>query len=282
MTHRTMLRSLVIAMCGSLLAAPAALAADEAAESSLAAAVAGDWRPEADTSRDEWRHPVETLSFFGIDPSGAIAEVDPLGGYYARILIPWISANGGSYTAVVGDVDEENPELRAELDALAANAGGSIAVQYGELSADADGIAPPGALDAVVTFRNVHNWMPQGYADKAFRDFYAALKPGGVLGVVEHRLPEDSLLENTGRTGYVRQSHVIALAEAAGFVLEETSEINANPADDADHPVGVWTLRPTRASPREGTPEAASFDRAAYDAIGESDRMTLRFRKPAM
>lgn len=248
----------------------------------LAAAVAGDWRPENDTARDEWRHPAETLSFFGVDPSGAIAEIDPIGGYYARILIPWISENGGGYTAVVGDVDGENPQLRAQLEELAANAGGVVTPQYGELSAEAQGIAPPGSLDAVLTFRNVHNWMGAGFADKAFADFYAALKPGGVLGVVEHRLPESSPLENTGRTGYVRQSHVIELAEAAGFVFEEASEINANPADDADHPVGVWTLRPTRASPREGTPEAASFDRAAYDAIGESDRMTLRFRKPAM
>jgi predicted methyltransferase len=247
----------------------------------LVAAVAGDWRPETDTARDEWRHPVETLTFFGVDPSGAIAEVDPIGGFYARILIPWISGAGGSYMAVVGDVDDENPELRAQLETLAADAGGGVTVAYGELGAESAGVAPPGSLDAVLTFRNVHNWMGAGFGEKAFQDFYAALKPGGVLGLVEHRLPEDATAEPM-RRGYVKQSHVIALAEAAGFVFEESSEINANPADDTDHPVGVWTLRPTRAEPRPGTPEAEGFDRAAYDAIGESDRMTLRFRKPAM
>jgi predicted methyltransferase len=268
------------------LAAAAALAASAGAgaqdlEASLAAAIAGEQRPAADAERDVWRHPAETLAFFGVDPSGAIAEIDPIGGYYARILIPWISAHGGAYTAVVGEVDEENPELRSQLDALAADAGGTLEVAWGELSAESEAIAPAASLDAVVTFRNVHNWMGDGFAEKAFADFYAALKPGGVLGVVEHRLPESSPIPNDGRTrGYMRQSYVIELAEAAGFVLEATSEINANPADDADHPMGVWTLRPTRATPRPGTPEAEGFDRAAYDAIGESDRMTLRFRKP--
>ncbi len=256
-------------------------AAQEAEADSLAAAVAGEWRPAADTERDVWRHPAETLAFLGVDPSGSIAEIDPIGGYYARILIPWISAHGGQYTAVVGEVDEENPELRDQLDALAADAGGTLEVAWGELSAESEGIAPPGSLDAVVTFRNVHNWAFEGFAEKAFTDFYAALKPGGTLGVVEHRLPEDSPIENPGNNGYMRQSYVISLAEAAGFELEATSEVNANPADTADHPVGVWTLAPTRASPRPGGPEAEGFDRAAYDAIGESDRMTLRFRKPA-
>jgi predicted methyltransferase len=247
---------------------------------SLVAAVAGDWRPAADTERDVWRHPAETLGFFGIDPSGAIAEIDPIGGYYSRILVPWISGADGSYLAVVGGVDEENPELEAQLSELAEMAGGTLEVSYASLNAESGPIAPAGALDAVVTFRNVHNWMGDDFGEKAFADFYAALKPGGVLGLVEHRLPED--VEAPMRRGYVRQSHVIALAEAAGFVLEDTSEVNANPADDADHPVGVWTLKPTRANPREGTPEAEGFDRVAYDAIGESDRMTLRFRKPAM
>jgi predicted methyltransferase len=265
-----------------VLAAPAA-AADLSAEAgaSLTTAVAGDWRPDADTERDVWRHPAETLAFFGVDPSGAIAEIDPIGGYYARILVPWISANGGSYRAVVGELDDENPELKAQLAELAENAGGRLEIAYGELSATSDGIAPPSSLDAVLTFRNVHNWMMGDFADKAFADFYAALKPGGLLGVVEHRLPEDSAQPATGRTGYVRPSTAIALAEAAGFVLEAESEINANPADDADHAVGVWTLNPTRASPRPGTPQAEGFDRAAEDAVGESDRMTLRFRKPA-
>jgi predicted methyltransferase len=254
------------------------------AQSALADAVANSSRPAADTARDMWRHPVETLEFFGIDPSGDIAEISPGGGYYARILAPWVAAQGGSYTAILGSTDAENPQLRAQMDALevaVAESGAQLAIRYGALNADAPAIAPPESLDAVLTFRNVHSWMGRGFAGKAFADFHAALRPGGVLGVVEHRLPEDSAVGNTGETGYVRQSHVIALAEAAGFVFEDASEINANPADDADHPMGVWTLPPSRFTPQPGTPEAEGFDRAAYDAIGESDRMTLRFRKPA-
>ncbi len=278
MLGRNPMRSLVPAILAALAASAAGHAQEP--EPGLVAAVAGDWRPEADTVRDEWRHPVETLTFFGIDPSSQIAEIDPIGGYYARILIPWISENGGSYRAVVGELDEENPELEAQLAALVANSGGTFELTYGELSATSAEIAPAGSLDAVVTFRNVHNWMGDDFGEKAFEDFFAALKPGGVLGVVEHRLPEDAGDEPM-RAGYVKESHVIALAEGAGFVLEETSDINANPADDHDHPVGVWTLKPSRATPREGTPQAQGFDRAAYDAIGESDRMTYRFRKPA-
>lgn len=254
------------------------------AQTDLAEAVANPARPAGDAARDVWRHPRETLEFFGLDPSGDIAEISPGGGYYARILAPWIAAHGGSYFAVLGSTDAENPQLRAQMDGLeaaVAESGAQLDIQYGALNAEAEGIAPPESLDAVLTFRNVHNWMGRGFVEKAFADFHAALRPGGVLGVVEHGLPENSTLGNTGETGYVRQSHVIALAEAAGFVFEEASEINANPADDADHPMGVWTLPPSRFSPREGTPEADGFDRAAYDAIGESDRMTLRFRKPA-
>jgi predicted methyltransferase len=186
--------------------------------------------------------------------------------------------------AVLGATDRENPQLRQQmerLEAAVAETGAALEVRYGALNAEADAMAAPESLDAVVTFRNVHSWMLRDHADKAFADFYAALRPGGVLGVVEHRLPEDSPVGNTGETGYVRVSHVRTLAEAAGFVFEDSSEINANPADDADHPMGVWTLPPSRFTPQEGTPEAEGFDRAEYDAIGESDRMTLRFRKPA-
>lgn len=278
----TLVKSLTISICAAAmtaLAAPGAYAADEAA-GALAEAVAGAQRPAEDVARDVWRHPAETLAFYGVDPSGAVAEIDPIGGYYARILVPWISANGGGYVAVTGEVDEENTELHDQIMGLAADAGGTLTPRFAALGPDSGPIAPAGTLDAVVTFRNVHNWLAAGFADKAFADFHAALKPGGVLGLVEHRLPEDSALPNTGQTGYVRQSYVIALAEAAGFELEATSELNANPADDADHAVGVWTLPPTRATPRPGTPQAEGFDRAAEDAVGESDRMTLRFRKP--
>ncbi len=260
---------------GTAQSQPAALSLDEA--------VAGEWRPDSDTVRDQWRHPRETLAFFGLDPAGKVAEVMPMGGYYARILLPWLAAHDGVYVAVIGSTTGQPIDMEAEIAALredADRAGARIDIQPALFTADSPELAAPGSLDAVLTFRNVHNWMMGEYADKAFADFYAALKPGGVLGLVEHRLPEGASIGNTGRTGYVRPSHVIALAEAAGFVLEAQSEINANPADDADHPVGVWTLAPARAAPRPDSPDAEGFDRAQYDAIGESDRMTLRFRKP--
>jgi predicted methyltransferase len=131
----------------------------------------------------------------------------------------------------------------------------------------------------VLTFRNVHNWMAGGYADKIFADAYRALKPGGVLGVVEHRLPSARDQDLTASTGYVLESYVVQLAENAGFTFEESSEINANPKDNADHPLGVWMLPPNMRAPAPGTPEALTYDAEAYRAIGESDRMTLRFRK---
>jgi len=139
---------------------------------------------------------------------------------------------------------------------------------------------PPESVDTILTFRNVHNWMGGGYADKAFEDFYAALKPGGILGVVEHRLPETREQDPTGRTGYVQESYMKDMAERAGFEFVASSEINANPLDTADHPMGVWTLPPRSLAPKEGSPEAADFDAAAYANIGESDRATLKFRKP--
>ena len=132
----------------------------------------------------------------------------------------------------------------------------------------------------MLTFRNVHNWMAGGYADKIFADAYRALKPGGVLGVVEHRLPSARDQDLTASTGYVLESYVVQLAENAGFVLEESSEINANAKDTADHPLGVWMLPPNLRAPAPGSPEALAYDVEKYKAIGESDRMTLRFRKP--
>ncbi len=249
----------------------------------LEEAVAGDWRPEAETARDIWRNPVQTLEFFGVDPTGVVAEISPAGGYYARILGPWIISNGGTYVAVLGSADADDPRVRGQmqgLESMIAESGVTPSISYGALSGDSEQIAPPDSLDAVLTFRSLHGWLQRGMAEKAMADFYAALKPGGLLGLVAHRMPEDSVADNSGQTGYARESHVIEMAEALGFRLEDSSEINANPADTADHPMGVWTLPPTRMSPQAGTPEAEGFTQATYDAIGESDRMTLLFRKP--
>ena len=139
---------------------------------------------------------------------------------------------------------------------------------------------PAESVDIILSFRNVHNWMGGGYAEKAFADFYAALKPGGTLGIVEHRLPESALQDPRGATGYVQESYMKALAADAGFEFVASSEINANPRDTADHPMGVWTLPPRSAVPKEGSEDATGFDAALYKNIGESDRATLKFRKP--
>ncbi len=248
----------------------------------LADALAGEWRG-AEAERDAARHPAETLDFFGIDPSGTIIEIWPGSGWYSDILAPWIAGNGGQYVAAHFALSSDNASRRSsrtEFEAHVADHaifGNVRIVDFGQHSG---ALVEPGTADAVLTFRNVHNWMMFGYAEKAFDDFYAALRPGGVLGVVDHRLPSTREQDPQASSGYVQQAYVIALAEEAGFELVATSEINANEADTADHPFGVWTLPPVRRSTANGAEMAADFDRAHYDGIGESDRMTLLFRKP--
>lgn len=262
--------------------APADPADADAAEGSLEWAVAGEWRGE-DRTRDAWRHPQETLEFFGVDPSGTIVEIWPGNGWYARILAPWTAANGGTYIAAT--FPESSPS-EARRNARASFISDMSAnplfgdVQVGDFSAEASDIAPAGSVDAVLTFRNVHNWMGGGFAERAFADFYTVLRPGGILGVVEHRLPDTREQDPRASTGYVQEAYVIALAEEAGFEFVGSSDVNANPADTADHPFGVWTLPPVGRTSPFGEPEDPAFDRAPYDAIGESDRMTLLFRKP--
>ncbi|MEQ1781580.1 MAG: methyltransferase domain-containing protein [Hyphomonadaceae bacterium] len=275
------------AACGGEAPAPATPAAPEAptvAEGSLEWAVAGDWRLEKERARDPYRHPVETLKFFGIKPSDTVVELAPGGGWFTAILGPYLMKGGGQLYAA--NVDPESSEgARTNVDNYRA-AFVDHPEKYGKItltvaSRTSLGVAPDGAADAVLTFRNVHNWMAGGYADKIFADAFRALKPGGVFGVEEHRLPSARDQDINASKGYVLESYVIQLAENAGFKLEEASEINANPKDTADHPLGVWMLPPTLEKPEPGTPEAATYDEAKYKAIGESDRMTLRFRKPA-
>ncbi|MCE3289738.1 MAG: methyltransferase, partial [Caulobacter sp.] len=141
-------------------------------------------------------------------------------------------------------------------------------------------VAPAGTADLVLFLRNLHNWMAAGIADKAFRDAFAALKPGGVLGIEEHRGIPGAVQDPLAADGYVQQDYAVQLAKEAGFLLVSDSEINANPKDDRKHPYGVWTLPPTRLSAPRGQPPKAGFDHAKYDAIGESDRMTLKLVKP--
>lgn len=250
--------------------------------STVEAAMAGDWRSAEDRARDAFRHPAETLEFFEVGPDETVVEIWPGGGWYTNIIAPYLKEDG-SYIAAGFDPETSDYAKRG-YDSFQENfvskpeIFGDIKVT--SLSAATGPLVEPGTVDTVLTFRNVHNWMVNGYADKVFVDMYDALKPGGILGVVEHRLPSSEMQDPQGRSGYVHEDYVIQLAEAAGFEFVGSSEINANPKDTADHPFGVWTLPPnSRTADREGnTPEG--FDPAKYLEIGESDRMTLKFRKP--
>lgn len=238
----------------------------------IAAAIAAPTRTEANVARDVWRHPAETLAFFGVKPGDTIVELWPGAGWYSEILAPFAKAGGGTlYAAAPWDKG-----LTRFKEKQAADAATYGAVQLAEFPHTGAGPrVPDGSADVVLTFRNVHNWRFGGTDNtaEAFRQIYAMLKPGGVLGVVDHRLPEDmdSALEE--KSGYMKRSSVVGFAEAAGFEFAGESDVNANPKDTHDYENGVWTLPPVL---REG-----ETDRAKYLAIGESDRMTLKFVKPA-
>ena len=246
-------------------------------------AVAGDWRPAADKARDPWRHPVETLEFWGLKPGQTVVEFWPGAGWYTDILAPYLAANKGKLIAA--DLEPTDPASTEIVEAYRARLKAKPKI-YGEVEITAFGptsgpVAPAASADLVLFLRNLHNWMAAGIAEKAFRDAFAALKPGGVLGIEEHRAPPGGVQDVLAANGYVQEAYAVRLAQEAGFVLDKTSEINANPADDRDHPFGVWTLPPVRLSAPRGEPADPNFDRAPYDAIGESDRMTLRLVKPA-
>jgi len=241
----------------------------------LQALADGPQRGPANRARDPFRHPVEDLAFFGITPSSTVVEILPGGsGYWTEILAPYLR-DGGRYIAAnppKTDASDEAVKGNAAFAAkIAADAADYAKVETAGFVHDGD-IVPPGTADAVLTFRNVHNWMADGSAPAVFATFFRALKPGGVLGIEEHRGRADQPQDPLAKSGYVRQDTVIALAERAGFTLAATSEANANPKDTKDYPAGVWTLPPTY--------RLKDVDRATYAAIGESDRMLLRFEKP--
>ena len=231
----------------------------------LKAAVAAEHRSVGNVARDAWRHPYETLAFFGIKPTDTVVELAPGGGWYTEILAPYLREQGQLYAA-----DGGSARFKAKMESMAVY--GKVRISVFDPAKGLLDIAPPGSADAVLTFRNVHNWMDAGKAQDVFNAAFKALKPGGVLGVEEHRLPASRNQDPKAPTGYVHEATVIGFAEAAGFKLAGRSEVNANPRDTADHPDGVWTLPPTYA--------LKDKDRAKYHAIGESDRMTLKFVKP--
>jgi predicted methyltransferase len=237
--------------------------------------LAGSWRSPANRARDVYRHPKATLQFFGARPDRTVIEITPGGGWYAEILAPLLNDNGHYVAAekapaADSEARSDDSALRKKFAADAAHYGNASIVQF---DPQAPVFGPPASADLVLTFRNVHNWVMSATAPAMFKAFYAVLKPGGVLGVVDHRADDDASLETVKRSGYLPTAYVVKLATDAGFKLEESSEINANPKDAKDYPKGVWTLPPTLT--------LGEKDRAKYLAIGESDRMTLRFIKPS-
>jgi predicted methyltransferase len=243
---------------------------------SLAEIAEGAHRSDDNKARNVFRHPVETLEFFGLKSDMRVVEIWPAGGWYTEVIAPYMQ-NKGKYIAAhwdpQSDIEFVRNGVKAYQDKLAVHPEAYKNVEMAVLMyPDKIEFVPPGSVDMVLTFRNIHNWMGRDFADEIFASMYAALKPGGILGVVEHRGNPEVPQDPKASSGYVNQDYAIALAEKAGFVLEATSEINANPKDRKDYATGVWTLPPTL--------RAGDENRDEYLAIGESDRFTLKFVKP--
>jgi predicted methyltransferase len=238
----------------------------------LAAAVANPGRNPKNSIRDPWRHPAETLAFWGLRPGMTVVEIEPSGGYWTEILGPYLKSVGGVYVGAVGG------------DVAAFQAKYADRSVWGDMtlvpfSATSGPLVPGGTADLVITARNIHDWMwTPGRLDKALTDFHAALEPGGFLGVEEHRA-DPRPMNPEAHDGYVATAWLTDAVDKAGFTLAAASEINANPKDTKDHPFGVWTLPPTRRTHEKDQPTPADFNPAKYEAIGESDRMTLRFTR---
>ncbi len=272
MTRR--LSALLLASLAVAAIAPATVAIAKLAgphRAALAAAVASPSRTPANVQRDRYRNPAATLDFFDVKPTSTVVEIFPGGGWYSEIIAPYVINGGGTYYAAAPDRGLNG--FRKLTATNAALYGKARTATFPVREAGEIGV-PAGTADVVVTFRNVHNWMmgDKPYADLAFKQMYAMLKPGGVLGVEEHRLGEKADISLEKKSGYVKTSSVRRMAEAAGFRFVGSSEINANPRDTKDYEKGVWTLPPTYT--------LQDVDRAKYAAIGESDRMTLKFVKP--
>jgi len=277
----------LLLVTGAACLALAAVGQASAEDAVLARVVAGDWRPADDKARDAARHPLESLTFWGLKPGMTILEVQPGAGWWTDILAPYANQTGGKFFVTGPDLD--NPKLsergrktRADMEAKYAAApqvyGQVGIVNWGSQSAP----LKANQYDFVLVARAIHGWMrTEGGLERSLHEFYTALKPGGILAIEQHRAnpgPQDP----KAQSGYVTQAHVIEQVEKAGFKLVAVSEINANPKDTKDHPFGVWTLPPTRITVPYGSGQAPNpdFDHSKYDAIGESDRMTLKFVKP--
>jgi predicted methyltransferase len=265
---RTLFAVCLLSIVGSVTASAASHA-----DPALVSAVASPARNAAAAARDAARHPVEELTFFGLAPTMTVVELWPGGGYWTEILGPYLAASGHYYVALpaAGDA-EEDAGVKRFHERTAAQKGRLGTLHETILGAGHFDIAPAGSADLVLTFRNLHNWMEGGYADQALAACLKALKPGGILGIEEHRGRTDQPQDPKAKNGYVRQDYTIALAKKAGFEFVGSSEVNANPRDTKDWVDGVWTLPPTLSQGEK--------DRARYVAIGEADNYVLEFRKP--
>jgi predicted methyltransferase len=262
----------VLGMLACLAGRPAL--ADDAPDLKLQQIVAGPQRSPELKARDGARHPYEELHFFGLAENQTVVEIWPGGaGFWTEILAPYLHDKGTYYAAEGEGTTEEgrkaNAAFAAKLAAHPETYGKVIVTQF---KGDRHEIAPAGSADLVVTFRNLHNWLADHEGEAAFRAFYKALKPGGILGVEAHRGRTDQPQDPDAKSGYVREDYAIALAESVGFKFVASSEVNANPKDTKDYPAGVWTLPPTF--------RLRDTDRAKYQAIGESDRFVVKFVKP--
>ena len=273
-----MLKSLLLS--SALLLPLAAVAVPQTAadtsgiDAALTQALKGSWRSPSNAARDRYRHPRETLEFFGLTPSMTVVELWPGGGWYSEILAPVLKDHGKLIEATLPTSDPgEGDTTKAYLAKLAANPAvyGKAKVVEFDPPSKAD-LGPEGSADLVLTFRNAHNWESQHQLLAVFQAAFKVLKKGGVLGLTDHRAAAGVALQDTYGTGYLPAAYVIQTAEIAGFKLAGQSEINANPKDTKDYAKGVWTLPPTYA--------LGETDKAKYTAIGESDRMTLKFVKP--
>jgi predicted methyltransferase len=264
---------------------PAAIAARAASSttSGTAWAIAGDWR--IDPERDQWRHPLQTLLFWGLQGDMTVLEIYPGLGWYTSILAPYLHANGGRLIAASFDPRLGSVAQRETLAAWESRFGHDENL-YGDIArtavtANSAPLAPANTVDLAILPNNVHTLMAAGIAERVFASVLAALKPGGAFGIEQHRASSTGLQDPLAGTGYVQEAYVRALAQEAGFEFVAASDLNANARDSRDHPFGVWTLPPALRTSPLGQEDDPGFDTGPYQAIGESDRMTLKFRKPS-
>jgi len=250
----------------------------------LRAAVDGDWRSAESKARDAARHPAESLRFWGLRPGMTILEVNPgAASWWTEILAPYARMTGGKFYATGADLDDPRVSESARKERAAFEEKYSNAELYGQVKVinwSATSVLPPAnTFDFVLVSRAFHGWMRLGATDTYLKRVFDILKPGGILAIEQHRA-NPGAQDPKAPAGYVTEAYVVEQAEKAGFRLQAKSQVNANKRDTKDHPFGVWTLPPTRLTAPFGKPPDPTFDRSKYDAIGESDRMTLRFAKP--